>query len=179
VRKLLDNGTTVLGLFRALDPAAKALKTLQEEERGWRNLLVLSAMPFPEGVLEADKSKSRLTVITVVCALLGIVLGIGLAAGTALLYVIHQGGKPVVSGPPTAIIAYECMMLVALTGVFFRALYEMRLKGWQAKVHDPRISEGMIGIAVRCSTESEAADAEKIFRDLAAADVTRDSGSAQ
>jgi hypothetical protein len=165
--------TTVLGLFAEVDPASIALKGL-EKRHDWRDLLVLSAFPFPEGVLEADRSKSRLPLITVICALVGIVLGIALAGGTALLYVIHQGGKPVVSGPPTAIIAYEAMMLVALTGVFFRALQEMRLPGWQARVYDPRISEGLIGIAARCGTEEEALEAEEIFRIHGAADIKRD-----
>lgn len=172
--------TTVLALFEDIDPAANAVRRLQAEAHtGWQDLMVLSSAPFPEGVLQIDKSPVRLPITTVLCALVGIVFGILLAGGTALLYQIPQGGKPIVPGPPTAIIAYEMMMLFALTGVFFRALYEMRLPGWRAKVYDERISEGLIGIAAHY-TNVEAADrAAEIMRSEGASDIRRDARSFQ
>jgi len=167
--------TTVLALFEEIDPAANAVRRLQAESRtDWRDLMVLSSAPFPEGVLEVDKSPLRLPVTTVICAFVGIGFGILLAGGTSLLYVIPQGGKPVVPGPPTAIIAYEMMMVFALTGVFLRTLYELRLPGWRAKVYDPRISEGLIGIAAHCATKDQAEAAEAIFRKEGACDIRRD-----
>ena len=167
--------TTLLGLFDDIESAASGLRQVREAGRDWKDVVVLSAAPFPEGVLQPDQSTSRLSLTTFLCAIAGIILGVLLAGGTALLYVIPQGGRPIVPGPPTAIIAYEAMMLCALTGAFLRALYEIRLPSWQAKVYDERIAEGLIGIGARVDDDTHASTVEAILRDAGAVDVRRDS----
>ena len=167
--------TTVLGLFEGIERAAGALNRLRSEGgTAPEDLMVLSSVPFPEGVLEADKSPIRLPLITILFAFAGIAFGILLAGGTAQLYIIPGGGKPISPAPPIGIIAYEMMMLFALSAAFFAALFEMRLPSWRAKVYDPRISEGLIGIAAHCATEKQAVQAEQLCRDAGAADVRRD-----
>jgi len=167
--------TTVLGLFEEIDPATAALNRLQDAERiDWRDLMVMSSVPFPEGVLEADRSKSRLPLITLIFAFVGIAVGLALAGGSFALYVLRQGAKPVLSGPPIGIISYEFMMLSALTAAFFSALYEMRLPSWRSSVYDARISEGYIGIAARCDDEENANRIENALRESGAVDIRRD-----
>jgi len=167
--------TTVLGLFEEIEPAARALNRLQDEEgKATEDLMVLSSVPFPEGVLQADRSPIRLPLITILFALVGIGFGITLAAGSAELYLIRVGGKPISPAPPIGIIAYEMMMLFALSAAFFAALFEMRLPNWRAKVYDARISEGMIGIAAHCAGEKEAVEAERVCREEGATAVRRD-----
>jgi hypothetical protein len=167
--------TTVLGLFEEIDGAAGALNRLRGEGgAASEDLMVLSSVPFPEGVLEADRSPIRLPLITIIFALVGIVAGIALAGGSAELYLIRVGGKPISPAPPIAIIAYETMMLFALSAAFITALFEMRLPSWRAKVYDSRISEGLIGIAAHCVDEEEAARAERFCREAGATDVKRD-----
>ncbi len=167
--------TTVLGLFEEIEGAAGALNRLKGEGgTASEDLMVLSSVPFPEGVLEADKSPIRLPLFTIIFALVGIGFGIALAGFSAQLYLIRVGGKPVSPVPPIGIIAYEMMMLFALSGAFFVALFEMRLPSWRAKVYDPRISEGLIGIAAHCADDEQAAQAERFCREAGAADVRRD-----
>jgi hypothetical protein len=170
--------SVVMALFTEVSEAAGALRRLRDERQTKpEDTLVLSAAPFPEGVLEVDTTQSRLPLITVVFALIGIVVGILLAGGTALLYVLRQGGKPILSGPPIAIIAYEVMMLSALTAAFVVALREMRLPSWKARVYDPRISEGLIGIAARCESDQDAGETERLLTDAGAVSVRRDARS--
>lgn len=170
--------TTVLGLFEEIDQAANALNRLKSEGgTDSQELMVLSSVPFPEGVLEADRSPIRLPILTVVFALAGIVFGFLLASQTAQLYLIRVGGKPVSAAPPIAIISYEMMMLFALSGAFAAALFEMRLPSWRSKVYDPRISEGLIGIAAHCATAEKANQAENFCREAGATDVRRDARS--
>jgi hypothetical protein len=174
----MDSSSTVLGLFEEIEPAADALKGLTEVERfAWQDLMVLSSIPFPEGVLESDKSKSNMPLITLVFAFVGIAIGLLLAGGSFALYVIRQGAKPVLSGPPIGIISYEFMMLAALSAAFFCALYEMRLPAWRARVTDPRISEGLIGIAAYCADGPSAERAEALLIGAGAVDVRRDARS--
>ncbi len=167
--------TTILGLFEDIDQAAGALNRLRGEGgAAAEDLMVLSSVPFPEGVLEADQSPIRLPLITVIFAFVGIAFGIALAGGTAELYLIRVGGKPISPVPPIGIIAYEMMMLFALSAAFIAALFEMRLPSWRAKVYDPRISEGLIGIAAHCADDDQATRAERFCREAGAADVRRD-----
>ncbi len=167
--------STILGLFEDIPHAAAALNRLRTDgKRDSENLMVLSSVPFPEGVLEADRSKIRLPVITLIFALVGIGAGFLLAGGSAGLYLIRTGGKPIEAGPPFGIIAYESMMLFALTAAFVAALFEMRLPSWRAKVYDPRISEGLIGIAAHCGSQYEVEQAEAFCREAGAVDVRRD-----
>ncbi|MBV9851798.1 MAG: DUF3341 domain-containing protein [Armatimonadetes bacterium] len=167
--------TTILGLFEDIPHAAAALNRLRDEgRRTSQDLMVISSVPFPEGVLEADKSRIRLPMITLIFALVGILAGFALAGGTAYAYILRTGGKPVESGPPIGIIAYEAMMLFALGSAFLAALFEMRLPSWRAKVYDPRISEGLIGIATHCADEDSARQAELFCREAGAVDVRRD-----
>ena len=170
--------TTVLGLFEDLEHAATALNRLKGEGKAAsQDLMVMSSVPFPEGVLEADRSPIRLPLATLVFAIVGIAFGTFLAAITPQLYLIRVGGKPITAVPPSAIIAYEMMMLFALCGAFFYALFEMRLPSWRAKVYDPRISEGLIGIAAHCANDEQAAQAERFCQEAGAADVRRDARS--
>ena len=174
----MEKPTTVLGMFEEIDPAAKALTCLQDDGKFVpKDLMVMSSVPFPEGVLQADQSKSHLPLITLIFAFVGIAIGLVVAGGSFVLYVIRQGAKPVLSGPPIGIISYEFMMLSALTAAFFAALYEMRLPSWRSSVYDSRISEGYIGIAARCSDSSQADSIESALRDSGAVDIRRDNRS--
>ena len=167
--------TTLLALYEEIDRAAAALTTMQQEGGfASEDLMVLSSVPFPEGVLEADRTPIRLPVIALIFAVVGIAVGVLVAGGSAALYVLRTGGKPILPGPPIAIIAYEFMMLFALVFAFFGALYEMRLPSWRAKVYDPRIAEGLIGIAAHCGSETVAERAEQLLKSSGAADVRRD-----
>ena len=95
----------------------------------------------------------------------------------AEVYVVTGGGYGFPPAPPIAIISYEMMMLFALSGAFAAALFEMRLPSWRSKVYDPRISEGMIGIAAHCATAEKANQAENFCREAGATDVRRDARS--
>ena len=174
----MESETTILGLFEEIDSAAAALNNLLNNEKfDWTDVMVMSSVPFPEGVLEADRSKSRLPMITLTFAFVGIGIGLLIAGGSFALYVIRQGAKPVLSGPPIGIISYEFMMLEALTAAFFAELYEMRLPAWRSRVYDSRISEGYIGIAAHCTDASSLGRAEGALQAAGAIEVKRDQRS--
>jgi mono/diheme cytochrome c family protein len=71
-------------------------------------------------------SSIPLYAITVAAGIVGILVGIAVAGGTAALYPIPTGGKPIVARPVVAIIAYETMMLVAIVTTFVVALIRVR-----------------------------------------------------
>jgi mono/diheme cytochrome c family protein len=74
---------------------------------------VLSTVPH-----ESSESTMGLHRVTILAGLIGLGVGLFLSAGTALLYQINTGGKPIVSWPVVGIISYEVMMLFAIVSTF-------------------------------------------------------------
>jgi len=87
--------------------------------------------------------------VTIGAGLVGIGVGIFFAAGTAVMYPLMTGGKPIVAAPIVGIISYETMMLLAIVITFLTMV--LRIKTTNAKLHirDARIDEGRIAVAVR------------------------------
>jgi hypothetical protein len=71
-----------------------------------------------------------------------------LAAGTAWLYPVQTGDKPIIALYPTGIVTFEITMLFAIVGAMAGMFLEMRLPPWGRRLYDPVISEGCIGISV-------------------------------
>ena len=74
---------------------------------------VLSTVPH-----QSSESTMGLHRVTILAGLVGLGVGLFLSAGTALLYQINTGGKPIVSWPVVGIISYEVMMLFAIVSTF-------------------------------------------------------------
>jgi len=85
---------------------------------------------------------------TIGAGLVGIGVGIFFAAGTAVMYPLMTGGKPIVAAPIVGIISYETMMLLAIVTTFLAML--LRIKTTNAEIHsrDSRIDDGRIAVVV-------------------------------
>ncbi len=98
-----------LGSFADPADAARAVRTLRE-----RGLAVRVSMPapFPEVVAALGRPRSPLQWATFPGALVGLLCGIALTAGTSLAWPLVTGGKPIVSVPPFVIVIFELTVLV-------------------------------------------------------------------
>src|SRR6185369_17034680 len=94
------------------------------------------------------KRRSWFRWIALAGGLAGAASGFALAAGTAWVYPVQTGDKPIISSYPTAIITYELTMLFAMIGTIIGMFLEMRLPALTKRPYDPAISEGCIGISV-------------------------------
>jgi hypothetical protein len=99
----------VLATFTEPAPAARAVRRLRE-----RGFTVRAAMPapFPELVAALGRPQSKIQWVTFPGALVGLVFGIALTAGTSLAWPLVTGGKPIVSVPPFVIVIFELTVLV-------------------------------------------------------------------
>jgi hypothetical protein len=104
---MADRG--VLGTFAAPAAAASAIRALRAH-----GFAVRAAMPapFPEVVAALGRPRSAIDFITLPGALLGVLVGAALTAGTSLAWPIVTGGKPIVSVPPFVIVTFEVAVLV-------------------------------------------------------------------
>ncbi|WP_447980081.1 quinol:electron acceptor oxidoreductase subunit ActD [Candidatus Nitrospira bockiana] len=88
-------------------------------------------------------------VITIVAGLIGIGVGVFFSGGTAALYPLRTGGKPIVAFPVVGIISYEVMMLLAVVTTFIVLIVRIVRLSRAAEHYDVRIDEGFLGLVVR------------------------------
>jgi molybdopterin-containing oxidoreductase family membrane subunit len=98
-----------LGSFAEPAPAARAARRLRE-----RGFTVRASMPapFPDVVAALGRPRSPIQWVTFPGALVGLLFGIALTAGTSLSWALVTGGKPVLSWPPFVIVIFELTVLV-------------------------------------------------------------------
>jgi hypothetical protein len=103
--------------------------------------------------------------------LLGAGAGFALAAGTAWLYPVQTGDKPIIALYPTAIITFELALLFAIVGTIVGMFVELRLPRRGKGLYDPAIAAGYIGISVTLQAGGEGPateQAEIILREAGA-----------
>lgn len=153
-----------LGLFSNVATSAKAVERLLEAGFDEKEITSLSSTPYPDGVLVKTKHRSWFHWFSLAGGLTGGVCGFVLAVGTAWIYPVQTGDKPIISYYSSAIITYEFAMLFAIIGAVVGMFLEMGLPPWSRKRYDPAISEGYIGICVQADSEQRQSEAEQVMQ---------------
>lgn len=138
----------ILGLFREMEPAADAVERLIRAGFTEAQIESLSSVPYPDGVLVKTVRRSWFRWMALAGGLFGAAAGFGLAAGTAWLYPLQTGDKPIIALYPTAIVTFEVAMLCTIIGTILGMFLEMGLPSLGKRPYDPAISEGCIGICL-------------------------------
>lgn len=156
-----------LGTFA--EPADAARAVLRLRERG-HSVRASMPAPFPAVVAALGRARSPLQWVTFPGALVGLLGGIALTAGTSLSWRLVTGGKPIVSWPPFVIVIFELTVLIGslanLAAVAVGTFVGGRAASFPAGVPvDPaRVALFVVG---------DPAAAEQALRDAGAEEVRR------
>ncbi len=150
----------LLGIFRDVENAAQAVDRLVREGFTEAQITSLTSAPYPDGVLVKTNQRSWFRWFTLACGFAGAGAGFLLAAGTAWLYPVQTGDKPIIAFYPTGIVTYELTMLFFLVGTIVGMFLEMKLPPRGKRLYAPEISEGCIGISVAIHPGGEAVACE-------------------
>ena len=161
-----------LGTFKDVETAIKAVEGLIQDGFAEEKITSLTSTPYPDGVIVKTSQRTRFRWMSVGGGIFGACAGFLLAAGTAYLYPVQTGDKPIIAYYPTGIITYEVMMLFALLGAIVGMFLEMRLPPRRERLYDPAISEGYIGISVFAPSEERKNRAASIMKDAGAIRIT-------
>jgi len=137
-----------LGIFPDVQSAGEAVTGLLRAGFAPSQITSLSSVAYPEGVLVQVERRSSFRWISLACAAAGACAGFGLAAGTAWLYPVQTGDKPIVALFPASIVTFEVTMLFAIIGTMVGMFLELGLPAWKPRLYDPAIAEGCIGISL-------------------------------
>ena len=163
----------ILGLFEDPNYAAEAGDALQRANISPQDYDFLTDAPYPEGAFGERHESHRLYVFPFVGALIGLTVGIILTSMTQLAYPLTQGGKPILSLPPMAVVTYESTMLSAIIFTILGILFESRLPKMKMGLYDTRITEGYIGVLVTVE-EEQLNEVSGILTQAGAVDVVRE-----
>src|SRR5690349_14803701 len=146
----------LLGIFTDVESAARCGERLVREGFSESQIDSLTSVPYPDGVLVRTEQRTWFRWIALCGGIAGAFAGFALAAGTAWLYPVQTGDKPIIALYPTGIVTFEITMLFALVGTMVGMFLEMRLPPWGNRLYDPAIAEGCIGISVTIHGGGEA-----------------------
>ena len=137
-----------LWIFQDVVSAGRGVQGLVREGFAEGQITSLTSVSYPDGVLVQVEQHSWFRLITLAGGAAGACAGFLLAAGTAWLYPVQTGDKPIIALFPTGIVAFEITMLFAIVGTMAGMFLEMRLPPRRARLYDPAIAEGCIGVSV-------------------------------
>ena len=164
----------ILGLFEDADYAAEAGDALKAAEISEEDYDFLTDAPYPEGAFGEREERHRLYIFPFVGALIGLTIGILMTSMTQMAYPMVQGGKPIMSLPPMAVVTYESTMLTAIVFTIIGIVFESRLPKTKKGLYDTRITEGYIGVLVNVE-EEQLPQVYSILTQAGAIDVVRES----
>ena len=141
------NGACLFALYAPSTALEPILEKLSEQGLRGEAVNVLTTVPWRAGT-NAQWGPVPVYLITIVAGLIGIAVGIFFAAGTAALYPLRTGGKPIIAFPVAGIISYETMMLLAVVSTFLVLLIRLVQHSRSPGPYDPRIDEGYLGVVV-------------------------------
>ena len=157
-----------LGTFRDVETATGAVERLIKAGFAEQTITSLTSAPYPDGVLVKTDQRSWFRWMSLGGGIFGAGAGFLLAAGTAYMYPVHTGGKPIIAFYPVGIVTYELTMLFAMLGAIVGMFIEMRQPPRRERVYDPAIGDGSIGISVSTTSASEGNRAASIMKEAGA-----------
>lgn len=166
----------ILGLFETADTAADAGDALKQADISPNDFDFMTDAPYPEGAFGEREERHRLYVFPLCGALIGLTVGILLTTMTQMAYPLVQGGKPILSMPPMAVVTYESTMLTAIVFTIIGIIFEARLPAFKQGLYDTRITEGYIGVLVNVE-EDQLTQTQTLLTQAGAVDVVRQSGA--
>lgn len=170
-------GGWVLGLFPNGDAAGTGVEALVQAGFSRRDISVMSPVPLPPNAYGLDAAKPKLWIpwATLAGGIIGACTGFLLAGGTAWLYPLNTGAKPIIALPPVGIITYELTMLFATLFTVVATLYNQYLPSYGPQPYAPEVSaNGQFAVVIPCSSAEDVARAEQSLSRANASAVRRD-----
>jgi len=161
-----------LGIFKDVETAARAVDGLTKAGFSEETITSLTSAPYPDGVIVKTEQRTWFRWVSVAGGVFGACAGFLLAAGTAYMYPVQTGDKPIIAYYPTGIITYELTMLFAILGTIVGMFLEMKLPPRKDRPYDPAIGEGCIGISVYVPPGERKNRAESIMKEAGALRLT-------
>jgi len=165
----------VLGLFPYVENLLHAAERMKGAGYG---ISIISPVPLVHEIEhEMGEERDNVRYFTIFGGINGFVFGTVFALGTAALYVLPRGGRPIFSITPTLIISYETTILLGVLMTLFGFLVLNMLPFMnRRKVYDPGADVDSFGLLVEGIREDKYEEVENILLEHGASEVKRVEG---
>ncbi|HTP05636.1 MAG TPA: quinol:electron acceptor oxidoreductase subunit ActD [Nitrospirota bacterium] len=163
-----------LGIFKDVETATRAVDGLVKAGFSEETITSLTSAPYPDGVIVKTDQRTWFRWMSMAGGIFGACAGFLLAAGTAYVYPVQTGDKPIIAYFPTGIVTYELTMLFSMLGAIVGMFVEMKLPPRKERPYDPAIADGFIGISVSVSAGDQTNRAESLLKESGALRITRE-----
>ena len=148
-----------LALYPNSEHLLAAVKKLKEN--GFDEITLISPIPIEEAEEVLGELKSPIKYFSFFGAWVGAISGFSLAAGTAMMYALPVGGRPIVAIPPYLIISYELTILFGVLctvcGFFYACRFpKMEELAYAEEANVDKFALVLDGIAPNRTAEAQA-----------------------
>lgn len=159
----------LMGMYDYVDEMLEAAKRLKDS--GY-TISIFSPIPLGheiEPVLGARHNWIKY--FTFLGAIGGLIFGLVITLGTAAMYILPRGGKPVWPVTPTLLITYETTILVGVIWTLIGFLIIARLPWYGKRIYDPEVAVDSFGLLVDDIREDKFGEVEGILKEFGAEEV--------
>ena len=146
----MTDTSTLLALFKDVDPAADAIERLRALGMRDDQMDVVSGIPLLETALGRPKKHTNVIRLALGGAAAGFLLGLFFAYATPYLFTVHVGGQPVYPIPPGIILVFEMSMLGLMGMAFLGVFLESNFPVYRPLKYLPEVSNGKIAVLFEC-----------------------------
>lgn len=144
-----------------LDAAARL------KARGLEDFTLISPIPLEEFEDKIGEQRSPVKYFSFFGGLLGAICGFSLAAGTAMVYPIPVGGRPIVAFPPFLLITYEVTILVGVIMTVIGFFYACRFPKLEELAYAPEANVDQFALVLADADD----ETEQLLREAGAAEI--------
>ena len=141
---------TLIGLFDESTKTADAIDEINALDIPEADIVIMTGMPYPQEAFGSEREWIRLSYVVLAGALAGLSIGIFLSVITPLLYPLTVGGRPIVTGPPAAVIIFVFTMMGTIVSTFLGVIWEMGFPSFEKKYYDRSVTSGHLAVVLHC-----------------------------
>lgn len=142
---------TLIGLFDESTETADAVDEINALDIHEGDIVIMTGMPYPEGAFGSEREWIRLPYVVLAGAIAGFLAGIFLSVITPMLYPLTVGGRPIVTGPPAAVITFVFTMMGTIVSTFLGVIWEMGFPSFENKYYDRSVTSGNLAVVLHCA----------------------------
>jgi len=159
----------LFGKFEFLDSLLEAARKLNLSGYSFKTFSPIPIVHELED--EFGPRKRYLRYFTLFGGISGFITGVVIVLGTAALYVLPRGGRPIFSITPTLLIAYETTILSGVLMTLFGFMVLAGLPSFSNKIDEPEIGSDTFGLLIEGIREDRFDDVRKILLEHGAYEV--------
>ncbi len=145
----------LLAVFEDIDPASTGIEKLHEMGVNDDDMSVISGIPVRPSILDRPSAITRVSVIALMGAILGFLLGVFFIWGIPYLFPLIAGGQPLFPFPELWIIVFEMTMLGLMGFAFIGMFVDSGFPSYAPKEYITEISAGRIAVLFRVPSDDE------------------------